>query len=365
MFIKLFWADLKMLMRNRQALMFALIFPLVFTCIFGFFFGKNTTLGAIDIAYNPLTETGLSANLVKALEASELFKINQVSSSDIDASRTKVQKSEISAVVIIPEGFGDINNPAAPKSVKVLYDPANSQVNAALLGFIDKFLTATNFNIQQAQTIFTLEEEKINTRELTYFDFVLAGILGMALMNSSIIGIAVSMSKYREDQILKRITTTPLPAWKFIIAELTSRLVVNIIQITVILVIGVYGFGAHVYGNIFLVYALAMLGAILFQLIGFVVASVAKTTDAAQGFATAIMIPMMFLAGVFFPIDQLPKWLYSIVQYLPLAPLLRMIRNVILDNLSPLENPRNMILVFSWIVVCLGISVWKFRLAKE
>jgi ABC-2 type transport system permease protein len=361
MFLKLFWANIKMLVRNRQALLFALIFPLVFTCIFGFFFGKNTTLGAVDVINNSQTE--LAKGLVTALEDSKLFKINQTT--DLESAKDEVKKSVISAVVLIPENFGDFTNPGAPKTVKVIYDPANSQVNAALLGFVNQFLTAANFNIQQAQAVFTLEEEKINTRELSYFDFVLTGILGMALMNSSIIGIAVSMSKYREDQILKRITTTPLASWKFIIAEITSRLVVNIIQISVILAVGIYFFDAHIYGNIFLVYALAVLGAILFQLIGFVVSSIAKTTDAAQGFATVVTIPMMFLAGVFFPIDQLPKWLYNIVQYFPLAPLLRMIRNVTLDDLSPLENPRNMILVVSWVVICLAVSSWKFRLSDE
>lgn len=361
MFLKLFFADLKMLMRNKQSLFWALAFPLIFTCIFGFFFGKNTTLGSVAVINQSNTE--ISQGLVTALEDSKLFKINQ--DSHLDQAKEDVKKSVISGVVVIPENFGDLTKIDSPKTIKVIYDPGNSQVAATLLSFVDKFLTATNFKMQNTQTIFTLEEEKINTRELTYYDFVLAGILGLALMNSSIIGVSVSMSKYREDQILKRITTTPLSGWKFILAELFSRLVVNVVQISLILLIGIYAFDGHIYGNIFVLYLLAIMGAILFQLIGFVIAAVVKTTDAAQGMATAITIPMMFLSGVFFPIDQLPKWLYSVVQYLPLAPLLRMIRTVALDNLSPLDNPRNLILVVCWIVGCLIISSWKFRLADE
>ncbi|MFA6027750.1 MAG: ABC transporter permease [Patescibacteria group bacterium] len=361
MFKKLLLADLKMIIRNRHSLFWALFFPLIFTCIFGFFFGKNTTVGSVALINRSQTE--LANGFKTALTDSEIFKIKE--ETDEATAKDEVTKGTTSAVVVIPEKFGDFTDPNAPKSIKIIYDPGNSQVNSALIGFVDQFITATSFQMTQTQKIFTIEEEKINTRDLTYFDFVMAGILGLALMNSSIIGIAVGMSKYREDQILKRITTTPLPSWKFIVAEVVSRLCVNMFQISIILLIAVYGFGAHIYGNIFIIYCLAILGAILFQLIGFVIASLSRTTDAAQGMATAITIPMMFLAGVFFPIDQLPKWLSMFVDYLPLAPLLRMIRAVTLDAASPFDNPRNIIIVVSWIFVCLVISTWKFRLSKE
>ena len=114
-----------------------------------------------------------------------------------------------------------------------------------------------------------------------------------------------------------------------------------------------------------MLYALSLLGSILFQLIGFVIASFVKTTDAAQGAATAITIPMMFLGGVFFPIDSLPKWLFSVVQYLPIAPLLRVIRSVALDGASPFQNPTNIIIVLAWVAVVLVISSWRFRLNEE
>jgi ABC-2 type transport system permease protein len=213
--------------------------------------------------------------------------------------------------------------------------------------------------------IFSFTEEKTSNRQLSYFDFVLSGILGLALMNASIIGISVSMAHYREDQILKRITTTPLKTWWFIVDEVLSRLVLNVFQVSLILLVGVVFFGAHIYGNYFVLYALALLGAVLFQLIGFVVASLTKSTDAAQGMATAITIPMMFLGGVFFPIDSLPKWLFSIVQYLPIAPLLRLIRQTALEGASPLSNLNYLGIILAWIIATLVFASYKFRLTEE
>jgi hypothetical protein len=60
------------------------------------------------------------------------------------------------------------------------------------------------------------------------------------------------------------------------------------------LFVGVVIFGGHVYGNYFVLISIALLGGILFQLIGFVIASLTKTVDAAQGMTQAIVLPMMF-----------------------------------------------------------------------
>jgi ABC-2 type transport system permease protein len=361
--IKLFFANLKMMIRGRQSLFWALAFPLMFTVIFGFFFGSGNVGAGGTIALINNSDSQISQSMEKAFESTDVFKVKK--ETDVNAARDELKKNQIGAIVEIPQNFGNLADPTSPRKITIIDDPANAQVNSAVTGFVNQFLTQTDFQIQKAVPIFSILEEKTNSRELTYFDFVLMGLIGLALMNASIQGIAITMANYREDKILKRITTTPLPSWKFVSAEVLSRLVLNIVQVSFILAVGVYGFHAHIYGNVLLIYVFALIGGLLFQTIGFLVASATKTTDAAQGMSVAITIPMMFLAGVFFPIDSLPKWLFSIVQYLPLAPLLRIIRTIGLEAGSPFTNPINIVIVFAWIVIGLGISIWRFRLADE
>jgi len=360
--LKMFITSLKIIIRDRQSLFWMLMFPLMFMVIFGLFFGRSDNKAG-TVALVSKSNTEIADNFSKGFEESGLFEINKTD--NLEEAKKQVDKSKISAVIFIPEKFGSLE-PDSSKQIEIYYDPANTQTSAILTGYIDKFLTQINYSIQKAEPIFSLKQQKAGSaQETTYFDFILAGILGMALMNSSIIGIAVGMTKYREDKILKRITTTPLKTWVFIVSQVAARLVINLAQISLILVVGIYGFHGHVYGNIFSIYAIALLGGLLFQLIGFSIASFAKTTQAAEGMATALTIPMMFLAGVFFPIDSLPKWLFAIVQYLPLAPLLRILRGVTLDGNSPFVNPINFAIVLGWIVITLIISIYKFRLSEE
>lgn len=358
---QLFANDLKMLVRNRQSLFWSLAFPLMFTFIFGSFFGgNNTTVSTIAIANN--SQTTLALNLEKSLKESGVFKISD--EKDIRKAQSLVDNNKISAVLEIPAGFGDLT-PTSPKKVNIYSDPASGQSNTVLISLTEKFLDTANMKIQNAQPIFGIETVASSKKPFSFFDYVLVGLIGMALMNSSIQGVGVAMSRYREDQIFKRLNVTPLKSWKFISAEVLSRLIINFVQVSLILIIGIYGFKAHINGSIALVYFLSLIGAILFQSIGFVVAALSKTTDAAEGMATAISIPMMFLAGVFFPIDQLPKWLASVAQYLPLAPLLREMRAVAIDQAPLMAHPSNMLIVLAWIIAMLGFSIYKFRLADE
>jgi ABC-2 type transport system permease protein len=360
--LKMFLANFKMLIRNKQALFWSLTFPLIFTFIFGLFFGSGSTQsGTVAIINKSSSE--LATNLVKTLvDSKDIFKTQ--TETDTNVARDLIKSGKIIASVEIPAGFGDASS-NSPTQVTIQYDPGNSFSNQAVLGFVNSYLTQVNFSLQNAKMIYTVNTKATSSNNLSYFDFVLIGLLGMALMNSSVHGVAIAMSTYKEEKILKRLTTTPLKSWIFVVSEVLSRLVVNMLQISLILIIGIYLFKAHINGNIGLIYVFSMLGAIIFQLIGFVIASISKTTRAAEGMATAMTIPMMFLSGVFFPLDQLPKWISSFVQFLPLSPLLRMMRQIGLDNSSPLQNPINIIIVFSWIAVLLFISVWRFRLNEE
>lgn len=358
---KLFVADLKMLIRNKQSLFWSFMFPIMFTLIFGFFFGKNNT-GAGNVALINQSNTSIAINLQTTLEKSDIVKIRL--ENDVNSAKNDLKRNEIGAIIVIPENFG-LLTAEAPKQVEVIEDPANQTTNTIISSFISSYLNNVNFKVQNAKPFFSIKEQQTSTRNLNYFDFVLIGLIGLSLMNSSVQGIAISMAQYREEKILKRITTTPVKSSKFVIAEVVSRLILNIAQILVILGIGVIFFGAHIYGNFFLILLVSLVGAVLFQTLGFAVASATKTVAAAQGMATAITIPMMFLAGVFFPIDSLPTWLFKIVQFLPLAPFLRVLRQYALETTSPFLVPLNAIIIIGWIVALLAISIWRFRLSDE
>jgi len=364
MFIKLLISNLKMLLRNRQALFWSLAFPLIFTVIFGFFFGEGSNATGIIALVNN-SDTQISQDLEEFLLDNQQLNIKKLD--NFDVAKEELDSNQVTAIINIPSKFGQVKamgQVVGEKEIELHISPANAQTNGVIISIVEGYLTEVSFKIQNSERIFNVNVVEIASEDINYFDFVVIGLIGLALMNSSVQGISISMAKYREDKILKRITTTPLKTYIFIIAEVFSRLFQNVLQVVLILGISIYFFDAHI-DNLPAIFGLAMLGAVLFQSIGFAIAGFSKTTDAAQGASTAITIPMMFLAGVFFPIDQLPGWLLPLVKLLPLAPLLEMIRQVGLDNISPFVDIFNILIVVGWIIVMLVFSSYKFRLSDE
>lgn len=357
---RLFLANLLMLLRNRQALFWTLFFPLMFMLIFGLFFGRDaTSVGTLAVIKD--SDTPIATGFTDALGKIDSFKTT-TDYATVDAAKDAMRQNKVMAAVVVPSGFGDFTKPDAPTAVTLLTDPGNASSNAVFSGVINGILTEFNYQATRTKPLFTIDNETTSTHKVTYFDFVMVGILGMAMMNSSIMGLAVAMTTYREDQILKRMTTTPVPSWKFIVAEVLSRLVLNVVQISIIFAVGIWIFHGHIYGPIWELYIITLFGAIMFQLIGFTIAGLCSTTRAAEGMAQAIAIPMMFLGGVFFPTDSLPKWIASVVHFLPLEPLLRTLRHVGIDNLSPFTQPQNLAIIGGWIVILLIISSRTFKL---
>lgn len=365
-----------MIVRNKQSLFWVLAFPLIFTTLFGFFYGGSKSNIVGTVAWSSASTSEIATGLQRVLSDSGLVTLVVVDSPE--RAREDVQHGDAAVAVIVPADFGLLPGvttaPVAPGTelpsetsnrIILVTDPGQIQATAVVRSLVDSYVTQVSFSLQNAKPLFQIEQSQANRNETSYFDFVMMGIIGLSLMNSNIQGTAIALARYREEKIIKRLLTTPLKPWKFILSEMTARLIINAIQVTMILLVGTVAFKAHIYGSIPAIYLLSLFGAILFQALGFVVFAVSKTVQATEGMATAIAIPMMFLAGVFFPTDTLPGWLATIVSYLPLSPLLELLRRVGLQSASIFSEPRTLFLLGSWIVLLLGIAVKKFRLKDE
>ena len=98
-----------------------------------------------------------------------------------------------------------------------------------------------------------------------------------------------------------------------------------------------------------------------FLALGYVIASFAKTEDSANGMTSVVQFPMMFLSGVFFPIDAMPQFLQSVARIIPLTYLADALRQVMVGGaaFAPLWVCAAVLL--GWLVVCFAIASRKFR----
>lgn len=199
---------------------------------------------------------------------------------------------------------------------------------------------------------------------LDYFDFVLPGLLAMGLMNFTMVGIAGSVARYRELRILRRITVTPLSPTAFIVAVVLARLVLAVAQVLLMLGVGV-ALGADLRGSPLVLVALATLGNLTFLSLGFAVAGRTASVDAANNLAGLATAPLMFLSGMFFPIESLPSAVQRVAELLPITPLIEAMRAVALDGATLDGLGSELAVLALWVPISLLVARLSFRFSSE
>ena len=351
--LRLLLANLKIMLRDRLNLFWALVFPLIFIGVFALFNLDDPP--EVEIALVNEAPGPFSQALIDNLAQVELFDVEPVA--DQETARRDLKDGDYDMVLVLPPGLGEDSQASA----KVFYSQANVQTNQLALGTLRRFFDEFNLQAAAVTPVVTLAEESISTRDIGYMDFLVPGILGLGVMNYAIIGIATLLVTYHDKRILRRIQVTPLPVAIFVVAQVGAFLALSLLQTGVILGAGTLA-GADLTANFLWAFPLTMLGNFIFLNLGIVVAAATKTVNAAAGMGNAIALPMMFLSGVFFPIDQLPPALEKLVTYLPLTPLLEALRTVLLDNDSILEAGDHLALLGGWAVAMVLLAARVFKL---
>ena len=191
-------------------------------------------------------------------------------------------------------------------------------------------------------------------------NYLLAGLLGYGVANTTFGGLAITLVNRRELGLLKRIRATPLPAATYLAAALVSNLIVFAIQSTSLLAIGRFAFGADIPRDVAsLVLALA-LGAAAFSALGIAAASLLRSAEGSSAAVNLIILPMAFLTGAFGPTRSFPDFLQAIAEILPLKHLVDVVTGIFLDEEPLSAYPLAIAVLAAWGVAGVVVAARRF-----
>jgi ABC-type multidrug transport system permease subunit len=194
-----------------------------------------------------------------------------------------------------------------------------------------------------------------------YIDFLIPGLLGMNLMNSGMWGIGFALVDMRQRKLLKRFVASPMRRGDFLLALVSSRLVLMLIELVLLLGFGMLVFHLRVMGSVLSILLISTLGALCFGGVGLLTASRAQKIETISGLINLVMMPMWILSGVFFSYERFPALLHPLIKALPLTALNDALRAAILEG-APLAHQGMRILVMAlWGVVSYFLALRWFR----
>ncbi len=375
---KLFFCDLKTFVRDKQALFWTILFPIMFVIIFSLIDFEK--MGTSHLAVIDQAKSDESSSFVEGLKKIEILRIHQ-DEPNVTKTKESLGKGDLDFILIIPESFKRPKKEEFPVRgnlqrteeipqelsipIEVYYDETNAQLNPLIFGILDQFVAYANLKAVGAPELFFLDKKSLKSRNIDYLDILIPGILAMAIMMSAVTGIASDIAEAREKKILKRLFATPLKTSHFLIAQIGGFLVISVIQVTIILFISIVVFKVTFVGSYLLVFVVALFGCALFLNIGFIIAGLVKSTRAVESVAMLVTMPMLFLSGTFFPKETMPKIMASVVDYLPLTPLIDALRKISIEGSDLFDLRRQLLFLGAWFFVLLIVAIKTFRFKEE
>ena len=363
-------ANLKMMVRNRQGLFWALIFPLLLVVVFGLFDFRGVTPSGVAIAdYSGGPRADLLRERLDGIAFLDPEELVIDGPFPLEEARQRLRDGDLGYLLLIPSGLDDPaaeNSAGAREPVTLVYSTRNPERNQLVEGAVHSLVIELRSDGQRVLPEDLVASQVIVVPEVDYFDTVLLGLLGLGIMTNSIISIAVRISTYRNQQVLKRLLVTPLPVWKFFAGEVIAHLLLALVQAFIILTVGVFVFGGDIHGNPVIVQLawvvlIVLLGTVVFLNIGFILSAWARSPAAASGMGNAVALPMMFLAGTFFSTASLPWLLPYAALALPLTPMLDALREVAINSAPLWETWPQLAAMGAWVVATSAVAVRVFR----
>ena len=347
-------ASLKMWYRDRRAIFWTLFLPLLIMVSLGMV--DFDALVSVDLGVVDTADSEASRRLITGLESLDAFDVFK------DPTEAKGKRAlsdgDRDIVLIIPAEFGPSSGPV---EVKVLYNEGRPLEVQVGLTIIRQALDEMTFALTDGPRLFTINAQPVNSRNLRFIDFLMPGIVAMALMQTGLFSVTFAFVYMRQRGILRRLLTTPIRPASFIFAQVFTRLSVAIIQTLVLIGVGVIIFDVQFAGNLAAILLLAVVGGAVFLSMGFAISGLSTSEEMATPLANVVSLPMLFLSGIFFPRDVMPEFLQTITDFLPLTYLVEAMRNIAVDGQTIWSQWDNLLGLAVWLVVGFVVAARVFR----
>lgn len=211
------------------------------------------------------------------------------------------------------------------------------------------------------QDRFTADEETLDVVGSRYIDWLVPGLLGMNIMGTGMWGVGFAIVWARTKKLLKRLAATPMSRAHYLLAQVLARLVFLVVEVTALLVFAWAVFAVPVRGSLVTLAVVAVIGAMAFGGLSLLIASRAKTIEAASGWMNVVMLPGWILSGVFFSASNFPAAMQPLIHALPLTALNDALRAVMLDGASMAAVSSELAIMSAWTLVSFVAALKLFR----
>jgi len=312
--------------REPEALFWVFIFPVLLAAGLGIAF-RNRPAEVLKIA-------AVTPELTRSLRQDKFLDVVQL---DAAAGEEALRTGKV-ALLAVPGNGG---------TVVYRYDDTNPEGRTARM-LADRAVQQAAGRVDPVSTSDVLMREPGSR----YIDF---------LIGSAIWGMGFAIVDARRKKLMKRLVATPMPKSYYLMSFLLSRLLLLVAEVIVLLGFGALVFHVPVRGSLVELVLLCVLGSLCFSALGLLIASRARTIEAASGLMNTVMLPMWIASGVFFSAQRFPDVVQPFIRALPLTAVIDALRANMLQGAGLARLAPQLGVMGAWTIICFALALKLFR----
>lgn len=326
--------------REPEAVFWTFVFPLLLATGLGIAFRSRPA----EVSRVAVLASAPAADALRAALARD--SLLSVEVLDDTAAATALRIGRIALLII----------PGSNATAEYRFDAARPEARTARL-VVDEALQRAAGRTDPV----AVHESLVSERGSRYIDFVLPGLVAMNLMGGGIWGLGFGIVDARRKKLLKRLIATPMSRAQYLLSYLVMRLVMMVVEVTVVVAFGVLVFGVPMRGSLAAFALVCVLGTLTFGAIGLLIASRARTLEGASGLMNVVMLPMWVASGVFFAATNFPNAVQPLVQALPLTAAVDAMRMNMLQGSGVAAMAGELGIMAAWLVLSFVLALRLFR----
>jgi ABC-2 type transport system permease protein len=329
------------LKQDRKMIPVIFVAPVVQVLVFGF--AVNTDVTQVPTVLVDQDQSAASRDLVARFTRSGYFELVG-SEARADAADRWLVTGDAQMALVVPRGYGEALADSRTAALQVVSDGSDASSASVALGYAGTLVQGLGVEIQArrlrgavdagggaAVGQLELVPRVLYNPDLRSRWFYVPAVLAMILMVMTLLLSAMGVVREKEIGTLEQLIVTPIRPWQLLIGKLTPFAVIGFVQMGLATAVTVWGFGVPLRGSFLLLVGLTMLFILSSLGMGLLVSTLVQNQQQAMmGAVFGAMVPMIYLSGLIFPIENMPPFIQSITYAIPLRYYAEIIRGVFL-----------------------------------
>ncbi len=167
-------------------------------------------------------------------------------------------------------------------------------------------------------SLFGNEQIPVAGTRVALSTFYVAQIAAFSIITATYTNLAIGVSFTRDQGVLKRILGSPIPGWAYLSGRIAHSILITVLLVAIVAAFGALFYEAELPSRTLPAFLLTIaVGAASFSALGLAITAIIPNADASPAIVNASMLPLLFLSGIFIPIQDPNAWYVTLAEFFP------------------------------------------------